>query len=104
MSRIAEHYLGDYPAGAGFKEPTTSREAAEKINATLNERQLEVVLALDAAGPNGKTADEVAAVIGRDVLAVRPRLSELRAMRRIVPTGERRANKSRMKAKVWRLA
>ena len=104
MSRIAEHHLGDYPGGAGFKEPTTSREAAEKINATLNERQTEVVLALDAAGPAGLTADEVAKIIDRSVLAVRPRLSELRAMKKIVPTGERRTNESRMKAKVWRLA
>jgi DNA-binding IclR family transcriptional regulator len=50
------------------------------------------------------TADEVAAQLGRDKLAVRPRVSELRRLGFIRPTDERRRNRSRCNAMVWRAA
>lgn len=105
MSRIAEYYLGDgYPNSAGFTEPTTSRAAAEAINATLTERQMEVMDAMREAGERGLTADEAAAKIGRNVLAVRPRLTELGKHKRLIEkTGERRQNASGLLASVWRL-
>jgi predicted transcriptional regulator len=105
MSRIAQHYLGDgYPNSAGYSEPTTSRSAAEAINATLTERQREVLDAMREAGDLGLTADETAAKIGRDVLAVRPRLTELGKHKGLIEkTGERRRNKSSLLAAVWRL-
>jgi predicted transcriptional regulator len=105
MSRIAEYYLGDgYPNSAGFTEPTTSRAAAEAINATLTVRQREVIDAMRDAGDLGLTADETAAKIGRDVLAVRPRLTELGKHKGLIEkTGERRRNESNLLASVWRL-
>lgn len=105
MSRIAEHYLGDgYPNSAGFSEPTTSRAAAEAINATLTERQREVIDAMRQAGDRGLTADECAAEIGRDVLAVRPRLTELGKHKGMIEkTGERRPNASGLLAAAWRI-
>jgi hypothetical protein len=106
VSRIAEHYLGDnYPNAAGFKEPTTSRDAADAITPTLNERQQEVVRELRAVGIEGLTADQTAARLGRDEKAVRPRFTELgpRHLGVIEKTGERRVNESGLAAAVWRI-
>ena len=103
MSRIAESYVGDrpYPESPGFKEPTTSRAAAEKIAATLEPRKREVLNVLREAGANGLTADEAARRIGRTVLAVRPRFSELRKVGMIRKSGLRRLNDSGIEAHVW---
>jgi predicted ArsR family transcriptional regulator len=85
-----------YPDRAGFKEHETSLDAARKIN--VEHLRGEVLFTLMA---RPQTADEVAGNIGRDVLAVRPRLSELRKQGKIEPTGERRKNESGMSAHVW---
>lgn len=95
-----------YPSAPGFKEGTTSRDAARAIAgdaAILRER---VFAAFAAAGAAGLTADEAAARGGRDWRSVRPRVTELSNADppRIVPTGERRANDTGQKAKVWRIA
>jgi len=109
VSRLAEAFVdgrGRYPGEPGWKEPTTSRDAARRVTgdaAILRER---VYAAIAAAGARGLTADEAAAAVGRSVLSVRPRVTELAKADppRIVPTGERRANESGMKAKAWRSA
>ena len=93
--------LGDepYPTRPGYKEPTTSKAAAEAISgraATLRDR----VFAVICASP--VTADEVAERLGETVLAIRPRLSELRKDGRIEPSGERRKNASGISAHVWK--
>lgn len=91
-----------YPIGPGVKtdNPETSREAANAIDgqvAALREQVL-LFLAFGAA-----TADECASGIGQTILSVRPRLSELRAMGRIEPTGLRRRNASGRSATVWQM-
>jgi hypothetical protein len=48
------------------------------------------------------TADECAAVMGVDILSIRPRFSELLQRDAITKTGERRPNKSGSLAAVWR--
>ena len=50
---------------------------------------------------SGVTADEVAELLGRSVLAVRPRVSELYDIGLIRDSGERRRNASGINAKVW---
>ena len=81
------------PSGIGSKDrsgPETSREAAEKHAVgfrALRERVFETIY---VAGSDGLTPDEVAALLDMDVLSVRPRLSELKSEKRIVPNGERR--------------
>lgn len=90
-----------YPASPGYKEPTTSKEAAAKMRGrakTLRERALEAI----RGAPAGMTADEVAQGLGETVLAVRPRISELNAEGSIYSSGVRRTNLSGLKAKVWR--
>ena len=54
-----------------------------------------------APGPHRGRA---AKLLQRSPLSVRPRLSELKAMAKIVATGERRRNESGMTATVWRAA
>lgn len=89
-----------YPNSAGWKEPTTSKEAAESIDAgTL---RAEVVAALQGHGP--MTADDCADRLGYSVLSVRPRFSELRAAGRVQPTGRRGVNLSGRGAIIWELA
>ena len=104
MGRLAEANLPDYgyPASPGFKEKGgTSEEAAQGItagSAALRER----VLARIEAVPS--TADEVAEHLGEDKLNVRPRISELCKLGKIVKTKERHRNASGARATVWRKA
>jgi hypothetical protein len=96
--------LFNYPRAPGFKERTTSRDAARAAApgaAILRER---VYAAFAGAGSRGLTADEAAAIVGRDWRSVRPRVTELAKADppRIVPTGERRRNDTDQSAKVWR--
>jgi predicted ArsR family transcriptional regulator len=102
MGRMKEAAAtGTYPGSPGWKEPTTSREAAERIASTAaNVRHL--VMGCVINHPAGMTADEIAVYLGIDKLTVRPRLSELRAEGRIEPTGMRRKNASGHSAMTWR--
>jgi hypothetical protein len=104
MSRTSEALdPGAYNGLPGHKEPTTSRDAAVAMAgraAILRER---VFRAIQAAGPEGLTADEAARTLGETVLAVRPRVSELRSARRVAPSGHRRPNASGMKAAAWKV-
>ena len=88
----------NYPNEAGWKEPTTSRMAA--MNTTASALRAAVARALCV---RDMTADECAMELERSILAVRPRLSELRALHMIEPTGERRRNERGHSVQVWRL-
>jgi hypothetical protein len=90
--------LRPYPDGPGYKTDGTSKDAAEAVSSTagfLRERVFNVII---GAGDLGKTPDEIAAILGKTVLAVRPRVSELKKAGRIRPNGLRRANESGLKA------
>lgn len=66
-----------YPAKAGYKDPGISRENAKRIDSTGRAGDLRKrVRDLYASGFEG-TADEAAARLGEDLLAVRPRCTEL---------------------------
>ena len=88
-----------YPHTAGHKEPTTSKDAAATTDAPRLRGMVE--RALRVFGP--MTADGVADNLALSCLSIRPRLSELRRLGKIAPTGERRANASGKLATVWRL-
>lgn len=95
-----EPYANRYPVAAGFKVTGTSQEAARKVTPRLTGLRSKV---MDALRAGDKTADEVAEFMDKSVLSVRPRLSELREMGLIEPTGARRHNESGMTADVWRI-
>lgn len=106
MSRIAESAYGDTPApyskSPGFKDRTTSREAARRMFPRADNLR-ERVMAELAAAPAGLTADEIAARLQATVLAVRPRVTELKEQGRIERTTDRRKNASGMNAWVLRI-
>lgn len=99
-----------YPNRPGWKEPTTSRDAAEKVAPAAKTLRDQVLAAFRNAWPAGHTADEIAALLGKSVLSVRPRLSELRKAKEIVPAMAgpfpsakpmHRKNESGLDAIVW---
>lgn len=99
--------LGDvpvaYPHTPGFKEHSTSKEAAKKIEPKASVLRELVYLSILNAGPTGRTADEVAEALGASILAVRPRVSELAKAGRVQKTGQRHRNDSGMMAHRWRI-
>lgn len=106
MSRIAETLMpSPYRDGIpGRKEETTSRLAAERVASAADTLR---ALVLSAILARPRTADEVAEALGQSVLAIRPRVSELRKMDRVRPmfgaNGRqvRRPNASGINAIVW---
>lgn len=99
MGRIKEAY-GD---GPGWKEPTTSRDAAKAIAGRTEHLRDRALTAIRNAGQAGLTADEVADKIGETPFAVRPRITELSASKKIERTTTRRKNASGVSAAVWRV-
>jgi len=94
--------LQRYPDGPGFKEPTTSLDAAEaaaKRAPTLRARVLCAVREAELSG--GLTADECADRLGETEFSVRPRLTELKIAGLVRDSGLRRRNRSGLKAIVW---
>lgn len=91
-----------YPRRPGYKEPSTSRDAAKAIAGASERLRDRVFAAIAAAGPDGLTADQAASALACTPFAVRPRVTELCRMGLVEPTGARRANDSGMSAKVWR--
>lgn len=88
-----------YPIAPGAKEGTTSLEAAltvAKRVLVLRRRVLESIRACEG------TADLIAERLNETPLAVRPRVSELRKLGLIEPTGRRVKNASGATAHVWR--
>lgn len=97
--------LGDelakfYPERPGYKRAGTSSEAARVIESAASTLR-ELSFAVIAQSVHGMTADEVAKRLGKSVLAIRPRISELAASQRIRATDERRKNDSGMSATVY---
>lgn len=88
----------NYPISPGFKNPTTSREAAVEIaprTETLRDMAYQVLKA------KAMSADEVAEWLEVDRLSVRPRISELVELGRVFDTGMRSTNRSGRKAIIW---
>lgn len=93
---IEGHDLFTYPHTAGWTEPTTSKDAAQSIDAgTL---RAIVIDALERFGP--MTADECAERLRMDRLSIRPRFTELKVMGLVRENGQRHRNKSGRMAKV----
>lgn len=91
-----------YPEAPGYKERTTSRDAARKIEPRVGTLKADI-LALLRQGGSG-TSDEIAEALGKSVLAIRPRVTELYKLGLIERTGAQLANVSGMKAHVFRIA
>jgi hypothetical protein len=94
--------LPEYPQGAGFQRNSeASKEGARHINArrpTLLAMYHELVL---AAGPDGITGDEIAEMTEGEAYLVRPRLTDLKELGKIVSKGERREGAHGVSVTIW---
>jgi predicted transcriptional regulator len=87
-----------YPNEPGWKEGDTSREAAESMSlraVALRKQSYDFIRAYPAY-----TADEIADVLGESILAIRPRISELRRMQ-VIRNHGRGKNISGKAAHCW---
>jgi hypothetical protein len=91
--------MNTYPLTPGYKTTGTSEEAARAMETTAPTLRSRALAALQE---RDMTPDEVAAVLGESVLAVRPRCTELVRLGLAEKTGQRRQNASQMSANVLR--
>lgn len=88
-----------YPDAPGWRDPDTSRRAAEEFKEEASTLRGAVLMLLKV---RACTVHEAAAVLRRRVPSIQPRFSELLARKRIYDTGVRRLNTVSGKvAKVW---
>lgn len=92
-----------YPSSPGYKEDSTSREAAEAMQPSAARLRSSALNYLKGFYPRGFTADEIASHLTLSILSIRPRISELFRLGLIEKTGERRLNESGNSAHVWRV-
>jgi predicted ArsR family transcriptional regulator len=92
-------YADQYPFRPGWKGRETSRAAAEATPAQL----LRGKVLAEFHRQQYMTADECAEALGLSVLSVRPRVTELGNMHKLMDSGFRRQNASGRSAIVWRV-
>lgn len=90
-----------YPDAPGHRSVDTSIAAADAIAPKLGRLQRIALEAIRKAGPQGYTADELAAALRLDRWTVQPRTSELRRKGMIHDSGQRRKNATGKRAIVW---
>lgn len=91
------------PEGPGWKQGETSAQAAADMApkaATLRQMALEALREADEP----LTADEVAARLRMDRLSIRPRLTELKNLGRVVDSGQRGTTLAGKSAVKWKIA
>jgi hypothetical protein len=94
-------YESHYPQTPGYKARSTSTAAAQRIAHHSGNLRSEVLNAILRAGRDGLTADECAAKLNRNILGIRPRVSELAAQSKIIDSERTRPNTSGIAAIVW---
>jgi len=92
-----------YPEAPGHRWVDTSMEAADAIAPKIGRLQRMVLAAISEAGADGLTTDELSALLNIDRGSSQPRTSELRLLGLIVDSGQRRKNRSGIRAIVWTL-
>lgn len=97
---MTNEQLSMYPDFPGYKEHTTSKQAAIEVAGRAGTLRK---LCLNCLKERPFTADEIAGILGESVLSIRPRISELRTKGLIEKTKERRLNASGKQAIVWRI-
>lgn len=91
--------MAPYPDTPGHKTGDTSAEAARAIARPARALQLSILCLLAKSGP--MSTDQCAEKLRTNVLAVRPRFSELKRQGYIEPTGSTTRNASGKRARIW---
>jgi hypothetical protein len=89
-----------YPNAPGYNDNDTALEAAALFASKLAPRQAIVLVAFRRHGPS--TADEIAEKCGLTADDVRKRVSELKELRALMWTGDRRPTVFNRKQRVYR--
>lgn len=101
MSRVGEAArLGLYPGAPGYKESTTSKQAAQGIASKADVLRERVFNVIDHA-VHGITADAIAPLLHEIPGNIRPRVSELRATGRVFDSGRRGPSSNGRSSIVW---
>jgi hypothetical protein len=90
-----------YPIEPGYQKTDTSKAAASKISPLAPMLRQQVLDAIEAAGDNGLTADEIAKKLKLAVTSTRPRTTELKLKGKIKDSGTRRKNAGGCSSIVW---
>lgn len=98
FSRL-EDELAEYPHRPGWTREATAAEAAAFIAPKAPALRAKCLAAIRAA-PRGLTGNELAEKLGWDITSVRPRLTELARLEKIMKHG-RRPTPSGCSAIVW---
>lgn len=97
---FADAPVARYPATPGFKASGPSQEAAQAMKPRASTIR-QGVLACLAIEP--MTPEQIAARLGVDILAVRPRLTELKLMGQAAKTQARGKSRGGLSSTVWEL-
>jgi predicted ArsR family transcriptional regulator len=89
-----------YPSAPGFKKRETSRRAAREMKPKAPKLR-DQCLAVFQKSDHPLTADEVAKALGKSVLSIRPRVTDLVNKQLIKDSGVRRENASGKDAIAW---
>ena len=99
---LSKHSELKYPMNPGYKEHSTSKEAATKIASRSRQLREKTLDTIKRKGSYGATTEEVAEILNESILSIRPRFTELKIMKLIFDSGERRKNNFNSNTKVWR--
>ena len=83
-----------YPYKAGHRGIRTSIISAEDIDKRLGRLHKQVIIELSKVYPKGLTSSELANKIGRNLLTIRPRTTELKHQGLIIDTEKDRKNEN----------
>jgi len=83
-----------YPYKAGHRGIRTSIISAEDTNKRLRRLHKQVIIELSKVFPKGLTSSELANKIGRNLLTIRPRTTELKHQGLIIDTEKDRKNEN----------
>ena len=100
MSNDPDLFSYRYPVIPAAQDTDTSQAAAYSMISSAPTLRAKCLEALETAD---FTADEIAARVNVSILAIRPRLTELKVMKVVVDSGKRRRNVSGKSAIVWTL-
>lgn len=83
------------------RDSETSRAAATKARPKAPGHRAAILGYLLGRGTIGATNEEISEALGLKIQTVCPRMAELREMKKIVFSGEKRMTQSHSEAKIW---
>ena len=103
MQKTSSNYSElKYPKKPGYKEHSTSKQAAEEITVRSRKLRVKTLEVIKRKGSYGATPEEVSEILSESILSIRPRFTELKINGDIVNSGNKRRNGFNKQTIVWR--